>query len=128
MISILKAAQLALSLGAIVLVWVVFPGLMVIIATAIGIIYVAAAIGAILDYRMAIWAAFVFSIITAAYSIYGVIQFSRNGFDFLTGNFDQHGGFYFYPYMFLAISLGAGFVVIANLVSWHWMVSGWPRR
>jgi len=123
MVTLLKATQLAISV-VVALFMLFYPGIMVVLTSAVGMTYAAASIGAILDNRIAIWVAFVFSTITAVLSVYGVSRFLRNGFDFLAGNFGQLSGFYYPPYLLLAISLGAAFVVIAHLTSWRWMVSG----
>jgi hypothetical protein len=121
-ITFLKSAQLLISLGVIVLFWQVYPGILVVLASAVGMIYVAASIGAVLDNRIAIWVAFIFTTIAAVLSALGVNRFSQKGFDFLVGNFEQQGDFYFPPYLFLIISLGAASVVIAHAASWRWMV------
>lgn len=121
MLRFLKAAQLSVSLGVIFLFWLIYPGTMVVFASAIGMIYVAASIGAILDNRKGIWLGFIFTTITAALSTLGL--YLRNGFDFIEGKFDQQGGFYLPPCLFLAISLVSISVVILHLVSWRWMVS-----
>ncbi|MCJ7591061.1 MAG: hypothetical protein MUO51_06875, partial [Woeseiaceae bacterium] len=67
---------------------------------------------------------FALSVVTTVATIYGVSRFVRNGFDFLAGNFSQHSGFYFPPYLLLALSIVTSIVVIGHLVSWRWMVSG----
>lgn len=122
MITFLKSVQLIVAFAVVVLFWLIYPGIMVIFASAMGMIYVVASIGAILEYRTAIWAAFVCSVIAAVLSAFGAIRFLRNGYDFLEGTFDQTVGFYVIPYLFLAISIGAALVVIAHLASWRWMV------
>jgi hypothetical protein len=128
MITFLKSVQLIVAFAVVVLFWLIYPGIMVIFASAVGMIYVAASIGAIFEYRTAIWAAFVFSAIAAVFSAFGVNRLLRNGFDFLEGTFDQTGGFYLTPYLFLAISIGAALVVIAQLASWRWMVPGQSKE
>ena len=124
MIRFLKSSQLVVSLGVIGSFWLIYPGAMVIFASAVGLAYTAASVGAIRDHRIAIWVAFVFSIVTAVLAALGVNRFMRNGFDFLAGNFDQHSGIYLPPYLFLAISSGAALVVVLHLASWHWVVRG----
>ena len=99
---------------------------MVIFASAVGLVYLAASFGAIRDSRVAVWTAFAFSIVTALLATLGVSRFMRNGFDFLAGNFDQHSGVYLLPYIFLAISIGAVLVVALHLVSWRWVL--WGRQ
>jgi len=128
MITFLKSAQLAIAFAVIALFWLIYPGMMVVFASGVGMIYVAASVGALLENRIAIWAAFVFSTITAILSAFGVNRFLQNGFDFLAGTFDESGEFYPPPYLFLAISIGAALVVIAHLASWRWMVSGHSKE
>jgi hypothetical protein len=128
MITFLKSAQLVTAFAVVALFWLIYPGIMVILASGVGLIYVAASIGAILENRLAIWTAFVFSAIAAIFSAFSVHQFLRNGFDFLAGTFDQTDVFYLPPYLFLAISIGATLVVIAHLTSWRWMVPGQPKE
>ncbi len=124
MITFLKFFQLAISFGVIILFWLIYPGVMVIFASAAGLCYLFASIAAICDNRIAIWFAFVFSIVTAVLATLGVYRFLQNGFDFLSGNFNQHNGFYLHPFLFLVISLGATLVVILHLASWRWMIRG----
>ena len=97
---------------------------MVILASGVGLAYVAASFGAIRDNRIAIWAAFVFSVMTAVLAALGVRRFIRNGFDFLAGNFGEHSGIYLLPYVFLAVSIGAMLVVLLHLASWRWLLRG----
>jgi len=121
---LLKSCQLAVSLAVIGLIWLIYPGAMVIFTGAVGLAYLAASFGAIRDNRIAIWAALAFSVVTAVLTALGVSRFTRNGFDFLAGNFDQHSGIYLLPYVFLAISIGAVLVVALHLVSWRWVLRG----
>jgi len=124
MITFLKTVQLAISFGVIALFWLIYPGVMLIFASAAGLCYVVTSIGAIHDNRIAIWLAFVFSTLTAIFAALGVNRYLRNGFDFLVGNFYEHSGIYLPPYLFLVISLGATLVVIVHVASWRWMVRG----
>ena len=105
LIASLKSVQLAISVGVIGLFWLIYPGAMVIFATAAGLCYVAAAVGAFFDMKIAIWLALLFSILTAILSTLGVSRFLRNDFDFIGGNFDGLSGVYLTPYLFLAISV-----------------------
>ncbi len=111
MIASLKSAQLATSVGIIGLLWLIYPGAMVIFATAVGLCYVVAAVGAIFNVKIAIWLAFLFSTLTAILSTLGVRRFLRNGFDFVGGNFDGLSGIYLPPYFFLVISIASTLVV-----------------
>jgi len=115
---------LLVSLGVIGLIWLIYPGAMVIFTSAVGLAYVAASFGAMRDNRIAIWAGFVFSVVTAGLAALGVSRFIRNGFDFLAGNFGEHSGIYFLPYVFLAVSIGAALVVLMHLASWRWLLRG----
>ncbi len=124
MVRILKSIQLATSVAVTILFWVMYPGVMVVLACFVGLCYMVAAIGAILDNRVSIWLAFVFSALAVVLSTLGVYRFLQNGFDFLTGTWGQHGGFLFYPYLFLIISLGSILVIIMHFVSWRWMIQG----
>lgn len=83
-----------------------------------------AAVGAIFNVKIAIWLAFLFSILTAILSTLGVRRFLRNGFDFVGGNFDGLSGIYLPPYFFLVISIASTLVVFMHLASWQWTVSG----
>ncbi len=123
-ITSLKSAQLAISVGVIGLLWLIYPGAMVIFATAAGLCYVLVAVGAFFDVKIAIWLAFMFSILTAVLSTLGVSRFLRNDFDFIGGNFSGLSGVYLPPFIFLAISLLSTLVVLMHLASWRWMVSG----
>ncbi|GJM12648.1 MAG: hypothetical protein DHS20C12_10510 [Pseudohongiella sp.] len=124
MITFLKLTQLTTAFAVIALFLLIYPGIMALFATGVGIIYLLVSIGAILENRFAIWSALIFSVFTAALSAMGVNQFLRNGFDFLTGISGQTNNFDLIPYLFLAISIAATVVVVAHLASWHWLVSG----
>ena len=86
-VATIKSVQLATSAGVIVLFWLIYPGVMVIFATVIGMTYVAASIAASFDFRIAIWVALLFSLLTGILSTLGVSRFIRNGFNFVAGNF-----------------------------------------
>jgi len=124
LIAFLKLVQLAISVGVIGLFWLIYPGAMVILSIAAGLCYVAAAVGAFFDVKIAIWLAFLFSILTAVFSTLGVSRFLRNDFDFIGGNFDGLSGMYLPPYLFLVISLVSTLAVLMHLASWRWTVSG----
>ncbi|TFG39842.1 MAG: hypothetical protein E4H42_05260, partial [Chromatiales bacterium] len=68
MIEVLKWLQLAVSIGVIALFWLIYPGIMVVFATAGGLCYAASAIVAFRDHRVAIWLAFAFSSLTTIYA------------------------------------------------------------
>jgi hypothetical protein len=124
MIIFLKYCQLAVSFGVIGMIWQFYPGAMVIFASAVGLAYVAASFGAIRDNRIAIWVALLFSVVTAGLAALGVSRFMRNGFDFLAGKFDQHSEILIFPYVFIAISIGAALVTVLHLASWRWVLRG----
>lgn len=106
------------------MIWLVYPGAMAIFASAAGLAYVVAALGALRDKRLAIWISLAFSVVTAILSALGVSRFLRNGFDFSIGNFDQQSGIYFPPYMLLAMSIVATLIVALHLVAWRWVLRG----
>lgn len=124
MLTLLKWLQLATSLGLIGLGWLVFPGAMVVLATAAVLGYVAAAVMAMLDYRIGIWLAFVCSVLTALFTSYGVYRYVVNGFEFLTGTYGALGGVYLPPYGFVLVAAAAIVVVILHARAWRWMLSG----
>ena len=124
MVKTLKLIQLAIPIEAIVLFWLIYPGVMVIFASGVGVLYLLAAIGSFRNNRAAIWLAFVFSTLTAIFSSLGVNRFLLNGFDYFTGDFQPHSAFYFPPYLLMIISLCSILVVIMHLVSWRWMMRG----
>ena len=124
LITFLKSCQLVVSIAVIGSIWLIYPGAMVIFASAVGLAYLAASFGAFHDNRIAIWVAFAFSVATAVLAALGVSRFIRNGFDFLAGNFDQQSGIYLPPYVFIAIAIGAVLVVALHLVSWRWVLRG----
>lgn len=128
MISFLKLTQLAIALAVNGLFLIIYPGIMVFFAMGMGTIYVLVSIGAILENRFAIWAALILSCFTAVLSAMGVNRFLRNGFDYLTGTFEQTSYFYFPPYLFLAISIGSTVVVVAYFASWNWLISSQLRE
>lgn len=115
---------MAVSLSVTGLIWLIYPGAMAIFASAAGLIYVAASFGAIRDNRIAIWVAFVFSVVTTMLAALAVSRFMRSGFDFIAGNYDQHSEVYLPPYGFLAISIIAILVVILHLAFWRWTIQG----
>ena len=118
----LKFIQLAVSITVSVLFWLIYPGVMALFASIVGICYIVASLGAIRDFRVAICLAFVFTTLTAGFSWLAVYRFVGNGFDFLAGNFAEINGIYFPPYLILFISLGSSLVVITHLVSWWWKI------
>ena len=122
MIKFLKSAQIAISLGVILLFWAIYPGVTAFVASAVGLIYVAMSVGALQEKRIPIWIAFAFSTAVAILSVLGINRFVRNGFDFMAGNFSHGAGVYLPPYLFLALSITSILVVFAHLISWRWMV------
>lgn len=127
MIRALKSLQLMTSM-AVLLFSLSYPGVMVVITSAIGIVYVAAAIGSMRDSLVAIWLAFIFSLLAATYSTPAVVYIRARGFDFLTGEWPHHDGFDVYPYLFLVISCGSIVVVILHVASWPWMLGRKQRN
>lgn len=62
LVSRLKWAQLAVAVAATILAGLFFPGIMVIIPLAIGVLYIASAIGALRDWRPLVWLACLMSV------------------------------------------------------------------
>lgn len=127
MIEVLKWLQLAVSIGVIALFWRIYPGVMVVLATAAGLCYVASAVVAFRNYRVAIWLAFAFSALTAIFATLSVRRYIQNGFDFLAGNFVGHSGIDLTPYVFLLISLTSMLVVVMHVAAWRWTLWGRPQ-
>lgn len=124
MLALLKWLQLATSLGLIGLAWLIYPGATVAIATAAALGYVAAAVLAMLDYRIGIWLAFSCSVLTALFTGYGVYRYVVNGFDFLTGTYGRLGGVYLPPYGFVLVAAAAIVVVVLHARAGRWMLRG----
>ena len=117
MARISKTAQLFVSLAVAGLPWLIYPGVMVLIASATGLVYVAASIGALRGSKLASRVALAFSVATAILATLAVLRFARGGFSYVSGNFEWHDGIYWTPYAFLAIAVGATLVVLSHLVS-----------
>lgn len=107
--------QLLVAVAVIGLFFLIYPGVMVLFASAVGLVYVAAAVGALRGSRVAGWIATGFSAATALLATLGVFRFVGNGFGFLSGNFDSAEGIYWVPYAFLAIAISATLVVVLRL-------------
>ena len=109
--------QLAISFAVIGLFWLIYPGVMLLIASAIGMAYVLASAGALRGNLLAGRIALVFTATTAIFALLGTSRFAVNGFSYLSGNFAHEGGIYWLPYAFLAIAAGAAVVVLMRMVS-----------
>ena len=107
--------QLLVAVAVIGLFFLIYPGVMVLFASAVGLVYVAAAVGALRGSRVAGWIATGFSAGTALLATLGVFRFVGNGFGFLSGNFDSVEGIYWVPYAFLTIAISATLVVVLRL-------------
>ena len=92
---------------------------MVLFASAIGLIYVAASICALRGCRLANQVAIAFSAATAILATLAVLRFARSGFSYATGNYKWHDGVYWTPYAFLAVAAGAALVVVLRLALWR---------
>jgi hypothetical protein len=112
-----RIIQLTVSLAVVGLFWLIYPGVMVIAATAAGLLYVAASLLALRGGKPAARIAFTLSAITAALTTLAVLRFAGNGFNYLSGNFESHGGIYWPPYAFLAIAIGAALAVMLQVVA-----------
>lgn len=124
LIKTIKALQIITSIGVIAFVWLVYPGAMLLFATAAGAIYVAAAVAAWFDRRFAVLLAFVFTILAAVLSTTGVLRFVDSGFDFLGGGFEGFEEFYVVPYFLLAIALASNLITLLHVASWRWTLFG----
>jgi hypothetical protein len=111
-----KIFQLLVSLSVVGLFWLIYPGIMVLIASAVALLYVAAAVGALRGHYAAGRVAFVGSLATAILATVAVLRFVGNGFSYRLGNFELHDGVYWPPYAFLAIAIGASLVVSLQLL------------
>ena len=119
MARISKIAQLLLSLAVLGLFWQIYPGVMVFVASAVGLVYVAASVCALRGSRLANRVAIAFSAATAILATLAVLRFARSGFSYATGNYEWHDGVYWTPYAFLAIAAGAALVVGLRLALWR---------
>ncbi len=124
MIKSLKILQLLVSTSVIVLFWLIYPGVSVVIASAVGLCYVFSSLGAMRDNPLAIWVAFILSLATSILSALGVKRFLSAGFDFLAGHYGLQGEFYLSPYVFLFIALTSTLVVLMHFSSWRWLTQG----
>jgi hypothetical protein len=119
MVRIEHIIQLIVSLALIGLFWMIYPGVMVFAASALGLVYVAASIGAIRGSLLGGRVAFAFSAMTAILAMLAVLRFVGNNFSYLSGSFESHDGVYWVPYAFLAVATGATLVVVLQLYSWR---------
>ena len=110
-----KTIQLLVSLSVVGLFWLIYPGVMVLFASAVGLVYVAAAVGALLGNHLASQIAFALSLVTAILTTLGVLRFISNGFSYVSGNFEPHDGIYWPPYAILAVALGTALVVVLQI-------------
>ncbi|HEX7081583.1 MAG TPA: hypothetical protein VF329_11265 [Gammaproteobacteria bacterium] len=125
-ISVLKTVQLAVAVGVLVLFWLIYPGTLLLITGAVGLCYLIASIAAIWDKAVAVWIAFVLTVLTFAFSTWGVYRYLDNGFDYLAGHFEGRDGIYWPAYLFLLVALGSIVVIVLHVSSWRWM--GRPRE
>ena len=114
--------QLAVSVGLLALFWLIYPGVLLVFAGAVGLCYVVASIMAIRDRFAGIWVAFAFSLLAFAFSAWGVYRYLDNGFDYLSGNFDGRAGIYWPAYLFLLVAIGSMAVIVLHARSWRWML------
>jgi len=116
MIRATRIIQLLVSLSVVGLFWLIYPGVMLLVAAAVALLYVAAAVGALRGNYVAGWIAFVGSLATAVLATLAVFHFIANGYSYQSGNFELHDGVYWPPYAFLAIAIGASLVVGLQLL------------
>lgn len=123
-IAFLKALQLAVAIGLLILFQLIYPDAPGVVAVAL--VYVIAAAIAARDRLAAIWVAFAFSALTLPFAAWGVYRYLDNGFRYLGGNFPGRAGIHWPAYLFLFIAAGAIGVVALHLLSWRWMLR--PRE
>jgi hypothetical protein len=114
------------SAGVVVLFWLIYPGVLRVLAALAGLSYVIASVAAARDRVVGIWLAFSLSLLAFAFSGWGVYRYLVNGFDYLSGNFGGRAGIHWPAYLFLLVALGTMTVIVLHLVSWRWMLR--PRR
>lgn len=121
---LLKALQLGVSVGILVLFRLIYPGVLLAFAGAVGLCYVAASLLAMRDRLVGIWIAFGFTLFAFAFSAWGVYRYLDNGFEFLSGNFPGRAGIYWPAYLFLLIALGSLTVIVLHAATRDWMLRG----
>lgn len=126
-IPLLKALQVVVAGIAIVIGWLIYPGVMVLGATVVGACYMVAAVLALADKRIAIWTAALFTTLAAVLSALAIARFQRSGFSFLSGSYEPGGQFYAVPYLFLLMSIGSLLAVVLYAVCWRWLIFGGNR-
>lgn len=124
--TLLKVLQLAVSFCVLVLFWLIYPGVLLYVVGAVGLIYVAAALFAMRDALVGIWVAFAFTVMAFAFTLWGVYRYLDNGFSFLSGNFPGRSGVYWPAYLFLFVALGSFVVIVLHLLSRGWMLRRAP--
>ena len=117
MLRIAHILQLIVSLAVLGLFWLIYPGVMALVASAVALLYTAAAIGALRGSKGAGAVALAFTAATAILATLAVLRFAGNGFDYLAGNFERYDGIYWLPYAFVAVALGATLVVLLQVVA-----------
>ena len=111
-----------MSIGLLVLFWLIYPGTLVLFASGAALCYLAAAVAAARDRLAGVLIAFGFTVLAFAFSAYGVYRYLVNGFDYLSGNFAYLDGVYWPPYLFLLIALGSLAVIALHALTWPWML------
>lgn len=110
--------QLATAAGTLVLLQTIYSsGTLLYFAVAVGIAYVAAALLAMRGRLIGVFAAFGFTLVVLAFSVWGVYRYLDNGFEFLSGNFPGRTGFYWPAYLFLLIAVGSLTVIVLRAAS-----------
>ncbi len=125
MVFILKSTQFMLSLAVTFLIWEPSPDVMRMLFLSIALCYVAVCLAAIRDRKYGVWIAFAFTLwIGVAAAFWTVGWFMKNGLDQLPSNYHEIDKL---PYMVLAISASAIFIVVLHFFSWRWFLV-WDRR
>jgi len=127
-VTLLKALQLAVSSGVVVLFWLIYSGDLLLFTGAFGLCYVVVSILALLDKRIGIWLAFGFTLLAFVFSAWGVYRYVDNGFEFLSGNFPGRTGFYWPAYLFVLVALGSLAVILLNFAARDRLLRGRADR
>ena len=121
----LKWLQLLVSLGVLLLFWLIYPGALLLFAGIGGLCYVVASAAAARDRPAGVWFAAALSVLAFGFSAWGVYRYLDNGFDYLAGNFAGRAGIYWPAYLFLLVAVGSFVVIVLHGVAWRWVLE--PR-
>lgn len=111
----IKSLQLTVAVGLLVLFWMIYPGVLLMVAGAVAAAYVVAAMAAF-RWRAAHWLALGFTFLALLFAVWGVYRYFANGFEWLGGNFSGRDGIYWPAYIFLLVALGSATVIVLQLL------------